>query len=258
VCIAVSLFDLRGTVAVVLGGNSTLGAAIAEGLCDHGASVALVGRNPDTTERARERLAERGRVAAFLADATQRADLERVRDEVLAWGERIDTLFNCPGKNSATPFFELTLAEWDDIMAVNLKSVVLACQVFGRAMVDAGRGGSIVNISSVSADPPLSRVFTYSASKAGVDSVTRFLARELAPHRVRVNAIVPGFFLAEQNRKILDPERRARIFAHTPLGRFGEPRELQGAAVWLASEAASSFVTGALIRVDGGFGAMSI
>jgi len=255
----VNLFDLSHRTAVVVGGNSTLGRAIAEGLGRHGAAVALVGRNAATTEEVRQELEERGlRVAAFSADATERAQLERARDEIVDWAGAVHVVFNCPVKNSTTPFFDLTMAEWDDIMAVNLKSVVLSCQVFARRMIDQGGGGSIVNISSVSADPPLSRVFTYSASKAGVDSVTRFLARELAPHRVRVNAIVPGFFPAEQNRKILDPDRVASIMAHTPLGRFGEPRELMGAAVWLASDAASSFVTGALIRVDGGFGAMTI
>jgi NAD(P)-dependent dehydrogenase (short-subunit alcohol dehydrogenase family) len=150
------------------------------------------------------------------------------------------------------------MEEWDSIMDVNLKSVVLACQVFGKHMVEAGGGGSIINISSVSSDPPLSKVFTYSASTAGVNSVTKFLAREFAPSRVRVNAIIPGFFPAEQNRKILSPERVESIMRHTPMGRFGDAEELQGAAVFLASEQASSFVTGAVIRVDGGFGSMTI
>jgi NAD(P)-dependent dehydrogenase (short-subunit alcohol dehydrogenase family) len=125
-------------------------------------------------------------------------------------------------------------------------------------MVDQGEGGSIINISSVSSEPPLSKVFTYSASKAAVNSVTKFLAREFAPARVRVNAIIPGFFPAEQNRKILSPERTASILGHTPMNRFGDPQELQGAAVYLAAERASGFVTGTLLRVDGGFGAMTI
>ena len=125
-------------------------------------------------------------------------------------------------------------------------------------MIEQGQGGSIINISSVSSDPPLSRVFTYSASKAAVNNVTKFLAREFAPYRVRVNAIIPGFFPAEQNRKILSPDRVEAIMRHTPMNRFGEPHELQGVAVFLASERASGFVTGALIRVDGGFGAMTI
>lgn len=143
-------------------------------------------------------------------------------------------------------------------MDVNLKSVVLACQVFGKQMIEQGSGGSIINISSVSSSPPLSRVFTYSASKAGVNSITQFLAREFAPDRVRVNAIIPGFFPAEQNKKILSPERVESIMQHTPMNRFGNPDELKGAVVYLASSKASSFVTGSFLRVDGGFGAMTI
>jgi len=199
-----------------------------------------------------------GKAKSFAADATSEDDLRRVLDEVLAWTGRVDVLMNCPGKNSPTPFFELSMEEWDSIMEVNLKGVVLACQIFGKHMVDKGEGGSIINISSVSSDPPLSRVFTYSASKAAVNNVTMFLAREFAPARVRVNAIIPGFFPAEQNRKILSPERIESIMRHTPMNRFGEADELQGAAVFLASDKASSFVTGALIRVDGGFGSMTI
>jgi NAD(P)-dependent dehydrogenase (short-subunit alcohol dehydrogenase family) len=130
--------------------------------------------------------------------------------------------------------------------------------VFGKAMVDSGRGGSIINISSVSSGPPLSKVFTYGITKAGVNQITQFLGRELAPYGVRVNAILPGFFPAEQNRKLLTEERTASILAHTPMARFGEARELVGAAVYLASDAASSFVTGSILRVDGGFTAMTI
>jgi NAD(P)-dependent dehydrogenase (short-subunit alcohol dehydrogenase family) len=125
-------------------------------------------------------------------------------------------------------------------------------------MIDQGEGGSIINISSVSSGPPLSRVFTYSTSKAGVNSVTQFLAREFAPHRIRVNGIIPGFFPAEQNKKILSEDRIRSIMTHTPMNRFGAPEELQGAAVYLASEKASGFVTGTFLRVDGGFGAMTI
>ena len=143
-------------------------------------------------------------------------------------------------------------------MDVNLKSVFLACQVFGKAMVDAGKGGSIINISSASSGPPLSKVFTYSVSKGGVNQVTQFLAREWATQGVRVNAILPGFFPAEQNRKLLTPERTAAILGHTPMGRYGDASELIGAAVFLSTERASGFVTGAILRVDGGFGAMTI
>jgi NAD(P)-dependent dehydrogenase (short-subunit alcohol dehydrogenase family) len=143
-------------------------------------------------------------------------------------------------------------------MDIDLRSVFLACQVFGRQMIEAGRGGSIINLSSCASGPPLSRVFTYGVAKAGVNQITQFLAREWAPHRVRVNAILPGFFPAEQNRLILTQERVDSIMAHTPMKRFGEASELVGATLFLASEGASSFVTGAIVRVDGGFGAMTI
>jgi NAD(P)-dependent dehydrogenase (short-subunit alcohol dehydrogenase family) len=254
-----NLFDLKGKTAVVIGGNSTLGGAMSVALGAHGAQVAVVGRNQEKAENVRKQIEEAGGTAkCFSADATSESDLKQLLTDVLAWTGRVDILLNCPGKNSPTPFFELSMEEWDSIMDVNLKGVVLACQVFGKRMVDQGEGGSIINISSVSSDPPLSKVFTYSASKAAVNSVTKFLAREFATSNVRVNAIIPGFFPAEQNRKILSPERVESIMKHTPMNRFGDAEELQGTTVWLASEKASGFVTGALIRVDGGFGAMTI
>jgi NAD(P)-dependent dehydrogenase (short-subunit alcohol dehydrogenase family) len=171
---------------------------------------------------------------------------------------RIDILVNAAGINSATPFFEITEEEWDRIIDVDLKSVFLACQIFGKAMVDAGQGGSIINISSASSGPPLSKVFTYGVSKGGVNQITMFLAREFAKDKVRVNAILPGFFPAEQNRKVLTEDRIRQIMNHTPMNRFGDASELVGATIYLASEKAASFVTGAILRVDGGFMAMTI
>jgi NAD(P)-dependent dehydrogenase (short-subunit alcohol dehydrogenase family) len=170
----------------------------------------------------------------------------------------VDVLINAAGVNSATPFFDISEEEWHRILDIDLKSVFLACQVFGKAMVDSGRGGSIINITSASSGPPLSKVFTYGVAKAGVNQITSFLARELAPHNVRVNAILPGFFPAEQNRKLLTTERVASIIGHTPMKRFGEAEELVGATVYLASRRASSFVTGTILRVDGGFLSMTI
>ena len=149
----------------------------------------------------------------------------------------VDILVNAPGVNSSTPFFEIDLDEWHRILDTNLTSVFLACQVFGRAMVERGQGGTIINISSTSSEIPLSRVLTYSVSKAGVNILTRYLARELAPHGIRVNAIVPGFFPAEQNRRLLSEDRVRAILGHTPAARLGEPDELVGTAVWLASGA---------------------
>jgi NAD(P)-dependent dehydrogenase (short-subunit alcohol dehydrogenase family) len=141
---------------------------------------------------------------------------------------------------------------------VNLKGVFFGCQVFGRHLVEIRHGGSIINIGSMSGVMPLSRVFTYSATKSAVHNLSLNLAREWAPHRVRVNVLVPGFFPAEQNRKILQPERIAKIMGHTPMERFGEARELIGATLLLASDTAGSFITGEELIVDGGFHATAI
>lgn len=253
------MFNLENTVSVVIGGNGVLGGAMSSALAEAGSKVAVVGRNMEKAQLVCSEIEKKGGIAApFQADATKKEDLEALLESVLAWGGRVDTLINASGTNSPTPFFDLDMEEWDRIFDVNLKSVVLASQVFAKQMIAQGDGGSIINISSVSSDPPLSRVFTYSATKAGVNSVTQFLAREFAPDRVRVNAIIPGFFPAEQNRKILSPDRIESIMRHTPMNRFGEPDELKGATVFLASSKASSFVTGSFIRVDGGFGAMTI
>lgn len=254
-----NLFDLTGKTAAIIGGNSTLGRAMGEALAAHGARVAIIGRNSETMNDALRRItAAGGEGVAIRADATSKDDLSRSLTEVLSWSGRVDILMNCPGRNSTTPFFDITEDEWDGIMDVNLKGVMLACQVFAKRMIEQGEGGSIINISSTSSDPPLSRVMTYSASKAGVNSLTQYMAREFAPYRIRVNALIPGFIPAEQNRKILTEERVESIMKHTPMKRFGSPEELQGAAVYLASEKASGFVTGSFLRVDGGFGAMTI
>jgi NAD(P)-dependent dehydrogenase (short-subunit alcohol dehydrogenase family) len=253
------MFSLDGEVAVVIGGGGVLAGAMAEGLARAGARVAVAGRTKENAEKRAQAITAAGYEAIGVqCDSTSKADLERLLAAVVAKYGRIDTLINAAGVNSATPFFEITEEEWHRILDIDLKSVFLACQVFGKAMVDAGRGGSIINISSVSSGPPLSKVFTYGVAKGGINQITQFLARELAPHKVRVNAIVPGFFPAEQNRKVLTPERVASIMNHTPMGRFGEADELIGAAVYLASSRASSFVTGAILKVDGGFMAMTI
>jgi NAD(P)-dependent dehydrogenase (short-subunit alcohol dehydrogenase family) len=254
-----NLFDLTGKTAVAIGGNGVLGSAMAKGLASHGAKVAIVGRKLETAEEVVKEIEANGGVAkAFTADVSSKESLIQVADEIEQWSGGWDILLNAPGTNSATPFFDLDMDEYDRIMDINLKGIVMTCQIFAKRMIEQERKGSIINISSVSSTTPLSRVFTYSVSKAGLNSVTQFLAREFATKGIRVNAIIPGFFPAEQNRKILDPERIESIMKHTPMQRFGEAEELQGATVWLASEKASSFVTGALIRVDGGFGSMTI
>jgi len=254
-----NLFDLTGKTAVAIGGNGVLGSAMAKGLAEHGAKVAIVGRNLEKAEAVVKEIIENGGVAkAFQADVSSKDSLIQAANEIEQWSGGWDILLNAPGTNSPTPFFDLDMDEYDKIMDINLKGIVMTCQIFAKRMIEQERKGSIINISSVSSTTPLSRVFTYSVSKAGLNSVTQFLAREFATSGIRVNAIIPGFFPAEQNRKILDKERIESIMAHTPMERFGEAEELQGATVFLASDKASSFVTGALLRVDGGFGAMTI
>lgn len=255
----VRVFDLRGRVAVVIGGTGVLGGALCYGLGDAGAAVAVLGRSRERADARVAALTARGvRAVGVIVDATDPEGIERARLEVERSLGPVDVLVNAPGVNSSTPFFDITLEEWHRLLDVNLTAVFLACQRFGRAMVDAGRGGSIINISSASSGPPLSRVLAYSVAKAGLNNLTQYLARELAPHRIRVNAIAPGFFPAEQNRRLLDEERLRAIVGHTPAARLGEPHELVGTTVWLASEEASGFVTGAIVRVDGGFSAMTI
>jgi NAD(P)-dependent dehydrogenase (short-subunit alcohol dehydrogenase family) len=253
------LFSLEGRVAVIIGGGGVLAGEMAHGLADSGASTVVVDVNIDHAKARAQAIRETGRKSvAVHADASRRQDLDHALQTTVDSFGRVDILINAAGINSGTSFFDITDEEWHRILDVDLKSIFLACQIFGRRMVEAQQGGSIINISSIASDPPLSKVFTYSVAKGGINQLTRFLAREWAPHRVRVNAILPGFVPAEQNRKLLTPERTAQALGHTPMGRFGEPHELVGAAIFLAAERASSYVTGALLRVDGGFGAMSI
>lgn len=253
------LFSLQGKVAVVVGAGGVLAGEMARGLAGAGADIVVVDINPENAEaRAEEIRALGGNAAAVQADATSRTDLERALQFALGQFGHVDILLNAAGINSGTPFFEISEEEWHRILEVDLTSVFLACQVFGKHMADAHHGGAIINVSSASSDPPLSKVFTYSVAKGGVNQVTKFLARELAPYQVRVNAIVPGFFPAEQNRKLLTPERTSQILGHTPMARFGRPCELVAATIYLASDQAASFVTGSILRVDGGFGAMTI
>jgi NAD(P)-dependent dehydrogenase (short-subunit alcohol dehydrogenase family) len=254
-----SLFSLDGKVAVVIGGTGELCGAMAEGLAGAGAEVVLVGRNADKAQARLAAIAAAGGRAWFHpAEAASKAELEALRAAVLQRSGKIDIVVNGAGVNSATPFFEIGEDEFDRLVRVNLKSVFLGCQVFGRHLVERGQGGSIINLGSMSGVVPLSRVFTYSATKGAVHNLSLNLAREWAPHRVRVNVLVPGFFPAEQNRQVLTPDRVAAIMSHTPMKRFGEARELIGATLLLASDAAGSFITGEELIVDGGYHAMTI
>jgi NAD(P)-dependent dehydrogenase (short-subunit alcohol dehydrogenase family) len=254
-----SLFGLAGRVAIVIGGTGELCGAMAQGLASVGAEVVLVGRNPEKAKGRLAKISEAGGRAWFhAAEASNKAELEGLLAAVLARSGRVDILVNGAGMNSPTPYFDIKEEEFDRIVQVNLKSVFLGCQVFGRHMVERGQGGSIINLGSMSGIVPLSRVFMYSATKAAVHNLSKNLAREWAPKRVRVNTLVPGFFPAEQNKKVLIPDRVASIMGHTPMGRFGEARELVGATLLLASETAGSFITGSELVVDGGFNSISI
>lgn len=253
-----SLFSLAGKVAVVIGGTGELCGAMALGLAGAGAEVVLVGRN---AEKAQARLAQitaaGGRGWFYAAEASDRAQLEQLLAAVLARSGRVDIVVNGAGVNSATPFLEITEEEYDRIVRINQKAVFLGCQVFGKYLVERGTGGSIINLGSMSGLVPLSRVFTYSATKAAVHNLSKNLAREWAPKNVRVNVLVPGFFPAEQNRKVLTPERVNNIMGHTPMKRFGDAKELIGATLLLAGDA-GSFITGLELVVDGGYHAMTI
>lgn len=251
------LFGLDSEVAVVIGGTGVLGGALCDGLAAAGAHVVVAGRSEERGQARAKAIREAGGSAEFKGvDVTSRVSLEDLRDRVHGKHSRVDVLVNCAGVNSAVPYEEIQDDDWEWVLDTNLKATHLGCQIFAPLMAQQPRGGSILNIGSVTAHLPLSRVFAYSASKAAVNNLTKNLAREYATRGVRVNSLNPGFFPAEQNRKILQPERVRKIMDQTPMARFGEPPELVGAALLLAARNAGSFVTGAEVFVDGGFTGM--
>jgi NAD(P)-dependent dehydrogenase (short-subunit alcohol dehydrogenase family) len=251
-----NLFGLSGRTAVVVGGTGVLGGALAEGLAQAGAFVVVAGRGADRGEARVDAIRAAGGAGTFVSvDAVDRASVRALLEAVIHARGRADILVNCAGVNSAVPYFEISDDDFAKVLDTNLKSTHLGCQIFGAHMAGLG-GGAILNIGSVTADKPLSKVFAYSASKAAVVNYTRNVARELAPQGVRVNVLCPGFFPAEQNRKILSPERTAAIMGQTPMNRFGNPEELVGAALLLCAPVAGSFITGTDVYVDGGFTGM--
>jgi NAD(P)-dependent dehydrogenase (short-subunit alcohol dehydrogenase family) len=247
------LFKLEGKVAAITGGGGQLGTAIGLGCAQAGMRVAILDKSPDAAETTAEEIRKKGGQAhAVGVDVTSKKELEAALSSVIGKFGRVDALLCGAGLNAPTPFLEITLEEWNAILNVQLTGTFLACQVFGRQMLEQG-GGSIVNISSVSSGPPLSKAFTYSVAKAGVKNLSQNLAREWATRGVRVNILRPGFFPTEWSKKhFITPDREKAILGHTPMGRYGKPAELCGAVLWLFSDAAS-FVTGAEICVDGGF-----
>ncbi len=265
-----SMYSLEGQVAIVTGGTGVLGGAMARALAMAGAKVGVLGRNREHAERVASELeAQGGEALALTADVLDRDALESTRDMVVGrWGS-ITTLVNAAGGNIATAtipeggdVFGMSPAAFQQVVDLNLTGTLLPSLVFGRAMVEAGNG-SIVNISSMASPRALTRNAGYGAAKSAVDNLTRWLAVELGTRyqgKIRVNAIAPGFFIGEQNRKLLvepdgKPTARGRaIIGHTPFGRFGEADDLSGALVWLCSPSAR-FVTGIVVPVDGGFSA---
>lgn len=247
------LFGLEGQTAVVIGGAGVLGGALCRGLVQAGAKVIVADLMEEACQKRVDELEQLGGQAGYVVvDVTSRDSIESLLADSRKQSERIEILVNCAGVNAGNDFLDATDQDWDRIMAINLRAVFQACQVFGRHMIEAG-GGKIVNIGSVTSHLPLSRVWAYSASKAAVLNLTRNVAQEFAEKGVRVNAICPGFFPAEQNRKVLTQERIDNIMHGTPMKRFGEPEELTGALLLLVSPIGGQFITGTHINVDGGF-----
>jgi NAD(P)-dependent dehydrogenase (short-subunit alcohol dehydrogenase family) len=248
-----SLFELTGKVAVVIGGTSGIGRAIAHGLAEAGADVVSSSRRAEQVQTVAVELEERGRrTLRITSDVSDRASLQHLLDETVAALGKVDILVNSAGRTKRGPTLDLPEEDWNNILETNLTGTLRACQVFGRHMLER-KYGRIINIASLSSFVALYEVAAYSASKAAVASLTKSLAIEWAASGVCVNAIAPGVFRTALNQKLLDETERGREFLlRTPMKRFGKVEELAGAAVFLASDAAS-FVSGEILVVDGGF-----
>jgi NAD(P)-dependent dehydrogenase (short-subunit alcohol dehydrogenase family) len=246
-------FDLTKRVAVVIGGTSGIGRAIAHGLADAGADVVPTARHLEAVEKTAEEIRGKGRKSLeIVSDVSNRESLEQLLQQCISAFGHVDILVNSAGRTKRTPTLDVSDGEWNDIIETNLNGVLRACQVFGRHMIER-EYGRIINIASLSSFVALYEVAAYAASKAAVASLTKSLAIEWADKGVNVNAIAPGVFRTALNERLLDETERGREFlVRTPMRRFGKVEELAGAAVFLASEAAS-FVTGEVLVVDGGF-----
>jgi NAD(P)-dependent dehydrogenase (short-subunit alcohol dehydrogenase family) len=250
--------DLASKTAVVIGGTSGIGLTIAKGLAQAGATVVPTGRRKELVESAAAEIRKAGgKTLALPCDVTDRTSLEALLHAVIGEFGVVDILVNCAGTTKRTPTLDVAESEWNNILETNLNGTLRACQIFGRHMIDR-KYGRIINIASLSSFVALYEVAAYGASKSGVASLTKSLAIEWARHGVCVNAIVPGVLRTDLNAGLLDGTARGKEFLmRTPMGRFGKLEELVGAAVFLASDAAS-FVTGHLLVVDGGIMASGV
>jgi NAD(P)-dependent dehydrogenase (short-subunit alcohol dehydrogenase family) len=251
-------FSLKGKRAVLTGAGGLLVGEMSRKFGLAGVDVAVLDYSQEAADKVRDEIvAAGGQAIAVQADVTRKESWKNALDRVVTELGGVEILVNGAGANAPTPFFEISVEEWDQILRVQLTGTMLGCQVFGEHMVKQGNG-SIINISSASSGPPLSKAFTYSVAKAGVKNLSQNLAREWATSGVRVNALRPGFFPSQMMKeRFLTKERIEAIIGHTPMKRFGEASELTGCVLWLASDAAS-FVTGTEIPVDGGFTCMTI
>ena len=252
------LFNLSDKIVAISGSAGFLCSEMAKGFHRAGCTVVLLDSDLEGAEKVADILRDDGgKVMALKMDVSNKKDFEDCLKNILNKFSKVDVLINGAGINAATPFLKISEKEWDRIISVHLKGTLFGCQVFGKQMLAQG-SGVIINISSASSGPPLSKAFTYSVAKAGIKNLTQNIAREWATQGVRVNALRPGFFPTEWSSvNFIDSEREQAILGHTPMSRYGKPEELIGATLWLASDA-SSFVTGAEIPVDGGFSAMTI
>jgi NAD(P)-dependent dehydrogenase (short-subunit alcohol dehydrogenase family) len=244
--------DLNGRVAMVIGGTSGLGRAIALALAEAGADVAASSRRMDQVENVAQEIEQRGRrTLRATCDVADRASLEKLLEASLATFKKVDILVNSAGRTKKGPTLDFCEPDWNTIMDTNLTGTLRACQIFGRHMIER-HTGSIINIASLASDVALFEVAAYCASKAAVTSLTKSLAIEWARHGVRVNAIAPGVIPTPLNQKLLDGTPRGQEFlTRIPMRRFGTPEEIAGAAVYLASDVAS-YVTGEMFRINGG------